>query len=245
MPNEAGDMKLLGNLRRLIDNVSADSTYNPSNAVLAKTALEDLYTAGLAAVQEVSNKMAPNKLAIDARQTAFDALGTLVKRSRNLLKASGASSKVLDDAETLVRKLTGARKSPKPKDVPDDPNTPENEADVSHSASQMSYDNRLGNFAGYVAILNNVPEYNPNETDLKLTGLNATLADLQAKNNAVSSTFVPLSQARGVRDNLLYTGTGCVVNTALLVKAYVNGALGPSSQLNKQIKGIQFQRQRK
>jgi hypothetical protein len=96
-----------------------------------------------------------------------------------------------------------------------------------------------------VAILKNVPEYNPNETDLKFTGLNATLADLQAKNNAVSSTFVPLSQARGVRDNLLYTGAGCVVNTALLVKAYVNGALGPGSQLNKQIKGIQFQRQRK
>jgi hypothetical protein len=242
MPNEAGDMKLLGNFRKEIDYVSADSTYNPSNPALAKTALEDLYAAGLAAVQEVSNKMAPNKLAIDARQTAFEALGSLVKRSRNLLKASGASSKVLDDAETLVRKLTGTRKSPK---VKDDPKTPQNEADANNSASQMSYDNRLGNFGGYVAILKNVPEYNPNETDLKLTGLNATLADLQAKNNAVSSTFVPLSQARGVRDNLLYTGAGCVVNTALLVKAYVNGALGPSSQLNKQIKGLQFQRQRK
>lgn len=239
MPNEAGDMKLLGNFRKEIDYVSADSTYNPSNPALATTALEDQYTKGLAAVQEVSNKMAPNKLAIDARQTAFETLGSLVKRSRNLLKASGASSKVLDDAETLVRKLTGTRKSPK---VKDDPNTPENEADVNNSASQMSYDNRLGNFGGYVALLNNVPEYNPNETDLKLTGLNATLADLQAKNNAVSSTFVPLSQARGVRDNLLYTGAGCIVNTALLVKAYVNGALGPSSQLNKQIKGLQFKR---
>jgi len=242
MPNEAGDMKLLGNFRKLIDYVSADSTYNPSNSALAKTALEDQYTEALASAQEVQTKMAPNKLAIDARQTAFEALGSLVKRSRNLLKASGASSKVLDDAETLVRKLTGTRKSPK---VKDDPNTPENEADANNSASQMSYDNRLGNFGGYVAILTNVPEYNPNETDLKLTGLNAALADLQAKNNAVSSTFVPLSQARGVRDNLLYTGAGCVVNTALLVKAYVNGALGPSSQLNKQIKGIQFQRQRK
>lgn len=245
MPNEAGDMKLLGNFRKLIDYVSGDSTYNPSNAALAKTALEDQYTAALSAVQEVATKLAPNKIAVNNRQSAFEALGSLVKRSRNLLKASGTSSKVLDDAETLVRKLTGTRKSPKSKAVPDDPKTPENEAVISHSASQMSYDNQLGNFGGYVAILKNVPEYNPNETDLKFTGLNATLADLQAKNNAVSSTFVPLSQARGVRDNPLYTGAGCVVNTALLVKAYVNGALGPSSQLNKQIKGIQFQRQRK
>lgn len=194
MPNEAGDMKLLGNFRKLIDYVSADSTYNPSNATLNETALEAQYSSALSSVQEVADKMAPNKLAIDARQTAFDALGALVKRSRNLLKASGASTKVLDDAETFVRKLTGVRKSPKSKDVPDDPNTPENEADVNHSASQMSYDNRVGNFGGYLAILKNVPEYNPNETDLKLTGLNATLADLQAKNDAVSATFVPLSQ---------------------------------------------------
>lgn len=57
MPNEPGDMKFPGNFRKEIDYVSADSTYNPSNAVLAKTALEDLYTAGLAAVQDVSNKM--------------------------------------------------------------------------------------------------------------------------------------------------------------------------------------------
>jgi hypothetical protein len=148
MPNEAGDMKLIGNFRKLIDYVSADSTHNPSNAALAKTALEAQYTAALAAVQQVATKMAPNKIAISNRQTAFEGLDSVVKRSRNLLKATGTSSKVLDDAETFVRKLTGTRKSPKTKDVPDDPKTPENEAVISHSASQMSYDNRLGNFGG-------------------------------------------------------------------------------------------------
>jgi hypothetical protein len=106
----------------------------------------------------------------------------------------------------------------------------------------LSYDNRLGNFGGYLAILSNVPAYNPNEADLKVAGLNATALDLRSKNDAVSSTFVPLSQARGLRDRLLYLNADCVVNTALLAKAYVSGALGTSSQLYKQIKGLQFKR---
>lgn len=157
-----------------------------------------------------------------------------------MLKASGVSSKVLDDADTFVRKLTGKRKTPKAPAVPDNPNTPENEAGANHSASQMSYDNQLGNFAGYVEVLSNVPAYNPNEPDLKVSALKDLSVALKAKNDAVSSTFVPLSQARGVRDNLLYTGADCVVNTAQLVKAYVKGALGTSSQLHKQIKGLKF-----
>jgi hypothetical protein len=242
MPNEAGDMKLMGNFRTLIDQVSADSTYNPSNAALAKSALETQYAAAIAAVEGVSKKLAPNKIAISERLIAFDALGKLVIRSRNLLKATGASSKVLEDANTFVRKLTGTRKSVK---VKDNPATPKDEAAANHSASQMSFDNRLGNFGGYVEILSNVSAYKPNEADLNVNALKATSSDLKSKNDAVSSTFVPLSQARGVRDQLLYLNADCVINTALLVKAYVNGALGSSSQLNKQIKGLKFQRQRK
>ena len=241
-------MKLLGNFRTLIDQISADSSYNPSNASLAKTALETQYTAARAAVEAVSNKLAPNKLAINERVIAFDAMEPLVLRSRNMLKATGVSKQILEDAETSVRKILGRRKTskstgtPPAAPAPDGPQTPENEAGANHSASQMSFDNRLGNLNGYVAILSNVAAYDPNEVDLKVTSLQAMADDLQAKNDAVSSTFVPLSQARGVRDNLLYLGADCVVNTALLVKAYVNAALGSSSQLNKQVKGLQFKR---
>ncbi len=51
---------------------------------------------------------------------------------------------------------------------------------------------------------------------------------------------MPLSQSRGTRDQLLYGNADSVVNTALLVKAYVSAAFGNSSQLYKQIKvGVQ------
>ena len=242
MPTEAGDMKLLGNYRKLIDFVSGDPNYNPSNAKITKTALETHYTASQAAAQDVPAKKAPNTLAITEREAAFDALAGLMRRSLNMLKASGASQAIVEDAKPLARKLTGGRKSPR---IVDDPNTPEDESAGQRSASQMSYDNQRGNFNAYRALLANVPSYAPNENDLKLTALETFSATLEAKSNAVSTTSVALSQARGVRDVVLYTGEDSVVERSKLVKAYVKGALGTDSALNKQIKGLEFKRPNK
>jgi len=239
MSTESGDKKLLGNFRKLIDEVSADPNYNPANPKLTKTALETQYTIGEAAADDVSAKHAPNKLAVTDRQGGFDDLRTLVIRSRNFLKSSGASKAVVEDAETHVRKLTGGRKSPK---VKDDPATPADESKASKSASQMSYDNQLGNLGAYLEILKNIPSYNPNEADLKLTSLTALAANLKARNNAVSTTSAALSQSRGLRDRLLYLDGDSIVNTAQLVKAYVKAAFGTDSQLFKQVKGLRFTR---
>ena len=199
MSSGTGDMKVLGNFRRLIDQVSADPNYNPSNVTLAKASLETQYAAALAAVEDVATKMAPHKIATGQRIAAFEDMTSLLKRSRNLLKASGAPKEVLDSAETLARKLLGKRKSPKAQPVlpvADKPETPANEAGLNHSTSQMSYDNRLGNLSGYLAILSSATSYQPNEDDLKMTSLKTMAANLRARNDAVSTTFTPLSQAR-------------------------------------------------
>lgn len=39
MPSESGDLKLLGNFRKLIDLISADAHYKHSNAALIPAAL--------------------------------------------------------------------------------------------------------------------------------------------------------------------------------------------------------------
>lgn len=237
MPTESGDLKLIGNYRKLIDHVSGDSNYNPANGDLATIPLESHYTASLAAIDDVAAKSASSKMATNNRQAVYEPLASLGRRSFNMLKASGASKAVLDDAQTNLRKVTGARKSAK---VKNDPNTPADETAKQHSASQMSFENRRGNFNTYVSILANVPAYNPNEADLKVVALQAVVADLDAKNSAVNLAFVPLSQARGVRDGLLYLNDDCVARRAGLVKAYVQAAFGRDSQLFKQIKGLDF-----
>ena len=56
MPNESGDMKLLGNLRKYIDFTAAASGYQPSNTLILKASMEAQYTAGLALIQGLSNR---------------------------------------------------------------------------------------------------------------------------------------------------------------------------------------------
>lgn len=239
MTTEAGDQRLLGNLRQLIDQIASELKYQPANPKLTKAALELLYTAGQSAAVAVSTANGPYKLAVTGRQTAFEALRPRITGSFNYVKASGAPDGEIEDAKGAMLKLTGKRRTAK---IKDDPKTPEDESRQSRSASQMSYDNQVGNFGVYLAILSNIAAYNPNEEEIKLTSLNALLGTLQAKNDAVSSASVTLSQARGVRDQVLYLADDSVIDIAKQVKAYIVAAFGTSSQLYKQTKGLKFAR---
>lgn len=78
----------------------------------------------------------------------------------------------------------------------------------------------------------------------RLAALDAFAASLTAKSSTVSTTSATLNQARGLRDQLLYLDDDSIVNTALLVKAYVKAALETKSQLFKKIKGLKFSRPR-
>lgn len=124
----------------------------------------------------------------------------------------------------------------------DDPNTPEDESEGQHSASQMSYDNRTGNFRSFIALVKELTKYNPNEAKLKVPALEAYADDIEAKNNAVLSTYVSANQARMLRNQLLYDNEDSIVNLAALVKAYVKGAMGSDSPLYKLIKKLEFRK---
>jgi len=242
MGNESGDMKLLGNFSKLIELVSINPDYNPANATIKVPALNAQKAAAQAVVSNIGAQEAPYKVAVNERQEGFERLSPVVTRSGNMLKASGASQRIMDDAKTSSRKISGKRKSNK---STADPSTPGAETKSNHSTSQQSYENIVGNFDDYIAILATVPTYAPNEASLTIAGLTALANELKAKNEAVNTTFAPVSAARGLRDQLLYLNADSVVNTALLVKAYVRAALGPNSQLFKQIKGLRFERQGK
>jgi DNA replication initiation complex subunit (GINS family) len=177
MASESGDMKLLGNFSKLIESVSLNPDYRPANPALPVPALNTRKTASLAAVAEVGTQEAALKGVVNDRQDLFEGVPALITRSGNMLKASGASKKIIDDAKTVARKVTGQRKTPK---VKDDPNTPENEATKTHSVSQQSFESIVGNVGDYVAIVGTVPTYTPNETDLTVAGLTALVADLKA-----------------------------------------------------------------
>jgi|SRR5882724_319432 len=242
MATESGDAKLLGNFSKLIEFVSVNPDYNPANPSLKVPALNAQKAAAVDVVADIGAQEAPYKAAVNARLEGFEGLPPIVSRAGNMFKASGAGQKSQDDLRTVSRKITGRRKTAK---IKDDPSTPQNEATKSHSVSQLSYDNMAGNFEDFIAILKTAPTYAPNEPSLTIAGLTALANDLKAKNDAVNTAFAPVSTARGLRDQLLYLNDDCVVNIALLVKAYVRAALGPDSQLFRQIKGLEFKRPKK
>jgi hypothetical protein len=246
MANETGDMKLLGNFRKLIDRVKNDPDYQPSNPALTAPAMETQYTGGLAAVQELATHLGANKVIVTERETGFDELRPLLTRVHNLVKASGAPPSVIEDLSTFKRKLSGTRKKTKAKAEPVEGATADGEAAAKQrSSAQSSYENQIGHLHGYLAVLEHVDGYDPREADLKLTALKALRDTLQSKNDAVSTAFVPVSQARGVRDELLYTGENSIVNTALMAKSYVSAAYGKSSQIYKDVAGLAFPRPRR
>src|SRR6267143_698388 len=101
MANESGDVKLLGNFSKLIELISIDPNYNPANPKIKVPALNAQKAAAQAAVGDVGAKEAPYKAAINERQEAYEDLPGVVSRSGNMLKASGASQKIRDDAMTV------------------------------------------------------------------------------------------------------------------------------------------------
>jgi hypothetical protein len=239
---ESTDAKFLGNFRKEIDVFKADPNYNPSNPALAVAALEAQYAAGLAAVEDIPTHLHPHKININERQEIFAEAVARTRRARGILKSSGATAKEVEDAMTLIRKVLGQRLKPA---VEDNPDTPENEASASHSAAQLSYDSQTQNVRSLGEFLGNVTAYSPNEAPLKSSAFGTIADQMQASSDAVSTSRAPLSNARRVRDELLYTNENSIYVTARAAKEYYKGLYGANSPQFKQISALEFKLPRK
>jgi hypothetical protein len=111
---------------------------------------------------------------------------------------------------------------------------------VEISSSQMSYDSRLENLDKFIKLLASVPEYTPNEEDLKVTALTALYNDLKAKNSAVINAAIPLSNARISRNEVLYKANTGLVDIALDTKTYIKSVFGAGSPQYKQVSKLEF-----
>lgn len=247
MPNngETGHAVNVANFNDLITFVTGyGSAYNPTNSVIMLPALQTLSTQAGNAINGVNAALPPYNAAIAAREVAFGPLSKLVTRAMNFLKASGVSQQVYDQVQAVARKVKGERASAIVKPEP----ATEGEATAPESkqisASQMSYDSRAENFGKLVQLLAGIAEYNPNEEDLKVTTLSSLSADLKARNMAVITAEVPLSNARIVRNDVLYTENTGLCDIALDVKIYVKAVFGSNSPQYKQISKLQFKKLR-
>ena len=84
-------------------------------------------------------------------------------------------------------------------------------------------------------LLTSIPQYNPNEEDLKISTLTALYEDLKAKNSAVVDAYTPLSNARIARNEIMYTPLTGLVDIAADTKTYIKSVFGASSPQYKQV----------
>jgi len=241
---ETGHAKNVATFEDLISFCTGyGAAYNPSRAALKLPALTAQLAAANAALQAVKTAKTAYDNATNAREVVFKGLKPFATKMVSSLAATEAARQTVDDAKSVNLKIQGRRA--KKVDMPDEAAraagapTPK-----TASVSQQSFDKQIDHFAQLLAILAAEPKYLPNENELKLPALNTLLADLKAKNTAVSNAYTALSNARIARDKALYAeGTG-LVEVAKDVKLYVKSVFGTSSPQYKQTTGLQFNKPR-
>ena len=152
---------------------------------------------------EVNAAQSAYSLAVDARETAFEPLSKLITRVNNALKASESSTQTDESAQTIIRKLQGKRAVAKLTEEEKKALEAEGKEVNQISASQMSYDSRLDNFDKLITLLTTVPQYSPNEEELKIQSLKATYNNLKSKNTDVVSAYIQLAASRKKKGKLV------------------------------------------
>ena len=220
--------------------VSLGATYNPSKDSLKLPALQTLHSAATDSMTALKNAESATATAVDTRELAFKSIGSLFTRINNALKASNSTVQADDTAKSIFRKLHGKRASAKLTEEQKAALLAEGKEVNQNSNSQMGYDDRVENFESLISFLQTVPEYNPNEEELKITTLQALLSDLKAKNISVIQNRIAEDTVRGVRKSVQNTPLTGLVDIANDVKSYIKSVFGVNSTQYKLVSKLRF-----
>ena len=236
--SETGHARNIAAFHKLISFVNGYGTaYNPSDPNLQLSELQRLYADAQAALIDLRIKKRVYDNKVNHRKVLFKDLRAFASRLISILKASKVSKELLADATGFTRKMRGGRA----KSI-----TPTINVDMTatmparNSTSQQSYTQVTNHFSDLITLLNAEPNYRPNEPEAQIVNLQAKEQELMNINNEIDIFYVQLSNARSMRDNLLYKGAINLHNTAIEVKSYVRGAFGPKSTEYAKLKALSF-----
>ena len=232
--SEVGHAKNVANLQKLIEQVTVYTLYNPPVDNIKITNLQTLYTTASTKLNEVEEKRNANKNAIALRQDAFADLKSKCTKIINHLEILGLSQGTIDQAKSLNRIIQGGQK--KTATPPDENGQPANTI----STSRQSYTQMADNFGILLQLLATVPNYNPNEDELKLANLTTYHASLMSSTQAVDQTEAQLNVKLIERDQLLYADSTGLYSIAQNVKKYVKSIYGASSSEYANVSSIEF-----
>jgi len=250
--SEVGNIKNIAHLATLITYCqSYGTTYNPSNNLIKIPQLTILLNAAQTDQNNVLTDEATEKSAGNARIIAFKDIKKLSTRLLAAVGASGATAQQKANAKTINRKIQGSRAkivpapNPTPTPLPTPtPNSANQKATIPQgtinpiptpvaphtiSVAQLSYDNLIQHIAAFIALLQTIPTYNPNETDLKITTLNSYMANLIATNQADIVAHTKANNTRIARNKILYTNITGLCDIGEESKDYIKSVYGSTA----------------
>jgi hypothetical protein len=238
---ETGHAKIVANFGALISAITAyGAAYNPSKPSITLSVLYGLNENAKNVMKTLNTLLGQASIVIAAREVAFEPLSKLTTRILNALRASDSTQQVDDSVQSLVRKIQGKRATPKKTAEEKAALQAEGKEIKEVSSSQMGFDNRLASFDHLIQLLSSIPQYAPNEEDLKVYTLTNIYNTLAALNTNAVNAEIALSNARISRNEILYkTDTG-LVDTAASVKMYIKSLYGATSPQYKQVSGLAF-----
>lgn len=213
--------------------------HNPGNADISLTKMQNKLTAMQTTFDAWGESQADEKFVDTGRENLFKSAGEMLTKAVNYYGSAGAPDNRIEDSKEFLRKWRGRRATAP---VPDNPDTPENEAQITHSSAQTGYIQRAAHFAGAVELFSTDATYSPNENPLKVVGLTAISGQLQAANTASIDAETVTEAARSAFFAEAYIGPTCGLELIKQSKKYLKALLGPSHLVYKQAAALKFKK---
>lgn len=221
---ETGHAKNVANFKELITIVkSFGAQYQPVASFLKIPALEEQAQKAEDALHKLREAETLAKQATATLQGHFKSLNTLASQLMGLLSSSGAKTSSIEEARSIQKRITGSNNRKKKTEGKDGDAT---DTKASRSTSRQSYDSRLDAFSKFVMVLQNIPEYLPNEDEFKVSTLEGKIKLMKQAIEENDNKELVRSQAMHERNALLYTESLGVINVSLMMKEYVKGVFG-------------------
>lgn len=213
--------------------VGLGSVYSPSKNALKIPQLKELLANANSMMQLVKIAKTKQENARNARELAMSSpvLRKLSTRIINALEATDASKLTVENAKSINRKIQGKRAAASKNNTSEQNNI---------SVSQQSYDGLLDNFILLVECISTEPLYTPNEADLKVSNLKATISNFNLLNTNFIASLAPYKKTLIDRDALFYNETTGLVAIAQEIKKYIKSIYGPSSPQYKEFSALKF-----
>lgn len=217
--------------------LSLGGIYNTTETIILIAELQAFFAGCQTRMLEVNDALPVEKNAIASRFAGFKPVRIKTTTILNAAKAQNLEPGFIANLTSTANVLRGVHVGKK---TPDNPLTPENEADGNNSSSHRSFAAVLQFLDLLIEQLKTNKDYKPNETELQTASLTDWLNGLIALNAAAINSKTATIAARTARDEFMYNDVDGLFVRVELVKAYIRSILPPSHPVRKQISKLNF-----